>query len=66
MICRSSTAVPIRVMCCLLLSVGAMFTRGLVSIPVNWDYSIPYGLLYSINPDKDVIKLVEKAKKLQN
>ena len=39
---------------------------GLVSIPVNWDYSIPYGLLYSINPDKDVIKLVEKTKKLQN
>ena len=39
---------------------------GLVSIPVNWDYSIPYGLLYSINPDKDVIKLVEKTKKLKN
>ena len=35
---------------------------GLVSIPVNWEYSIPYGLLYSINPDKDVLRLVEKAK----
>lgn len=37
---------------------------GLVSIPVNWDYSIPYGLLYSFNADKDVLKLVEKAKEL--
>lgn len=37
---------------------------GLVSIPVNWEYSIPYGLLYSFNADKDVLKLVEKAKEL--
>ena len=37
---------------------------GLVSIPVNWDYSIPYGLLYSINADRDVLKLVKKAKEL--
>ena len=37
---------------------------GLVSIPVNWDYSIPYGLLYRFNADKDVLKLVEKAKEL--
>lgn len=35
---------------------------GLISIPVNWEYSIPYGLLYSANPDKDVLRLVEKAK----
>ncbi len=39
---------------------------GLVSIPVNWDYSIPYGLLYSFNADKDVLKLVEKMKKYSN
>ena len=39
---------------------------GLVSIPVNWDYSIPYGLLYSFNADKDVFKLVEKMKKYSN
>ena len=37
---------------------------GLVSIPVNWDYSIPYGLLYSINADRDVLKLVKKAKEI--
>ena len=35
---------------------------GLVSIPVNWDYSIPYGLLYSLDADEDVIKLVNKVK----
>lgn len=35
---------------------------GLVSIPVNWDYSIPYGLLYSENAPSDVLKFVETAK----
>lgn len=35
---------------------------GLVSIPVNWDYSIPYGLLYSLDADEDVINLVDKVK----
>lgn len=37
---------------------------GLISIPVNWDYSIPYGLLYSTNADKDVLKLVETARSI--
>lgn len=37
---------------------------GLISIPVNWDYSIPYGLLYSTNADKDVLKLVETARNI--
>lgn len=37
---------------------------GLVSIPVNWDYSIPYGLLYSIDADEDVIRLVDKVKEM--
>lgn len=32
---------------------------GLVSIPVNWDYSIPYGLLYSLNAPDDVMKFVK-------
>ena len=31
---------------------------GLVSIPVNWDYSIPYGILYSLSPSPDVSKLI--------
>lgn len=35
---------------------------GLVSIPVNWDYSIPYGLLYSFDAPDDVLQFVEKVK----
>lgn len=35
---------------------------GLVSIPVHWDYSIPYGLLYSLNASEDVLRLVEEVK----
>ena len=30
----------------------------LVTIPVNWDYTIPYGLLYALNPSPDVQQLV--------
>lgn len=37
---------------------------GLVSIPVNWDYSIPYGLLYSKNAPEDVLKFVDAVRNL--
>lgn len=37
---------------------------GLVSIPVNWDYSIPYGLMYSLDAPDDVRRFVEEAAKL--
>lgn len=36
---------------------------GLVTIPVDWDYSIPYGLLYSANAPEDVLRFVQAAKK---
>lgn len=36
---------------------------GLVSIPVNWEYRIPYGLLYSLNAPEPVLKFVEAVKK---
>ena len=32
---------------------------GLVTIPVNWDYSIPYGLLYSLDAPDDVLRFAE-------
>ena len=32
---------------------------GLVFIPVDWDYSIPYGLLYSHNAPEDVLEFVK-------
>lgn len=35
---------------------------ALVSVPVNWDYSIPYGLLYSLNASENVLKFIEKVK----
>lgn len=34
---------------------------GLVSIPVNWEYSIPYGLLYSFDAPDDVLQFVRMA-----
>ena len=37
---------------------------GLVSIPMNWQYSIPYGLLYSREAPEDVRRFVDAVKKL--
>ena len=39
---------------------------GLVSIPVNWDYSIPYGLLYSFDAPEDVRRFIEIVRNIQN
>ena len=39
---------------------------GLVTLPVNWEYSIPYGLLYSLNAPDDVLKFVDAIANLQN
>lgn len=36
---------------------------GLVSIPVDWDYSIPYGILYSLHAPEDVLQFIETVKK---
>ena len=37
---------------------------GLVTIPVNWHYSIPYGLLYSNHAPEDVLRFVETVERL--
>ena len=37
---------------------------GLVSIPVHWEYSIPYGLLYSFDAPEDVCRYVDTVKKI--
>ena len=34
---------------------------GVVTIPVNWDYSIPYGLLYSTSAPPDVVRFAKTA-----
>lgn len=36
---------------------------GLISIPVNWDYTIPYGLLYAKDAPADVLAFVETVSK---
>lgn len=36
---------------------------GLVTIPVDWDYEIPYGLLYSKDAPEDVLQFVATAEK---
>ena len=37
---------------------------ALVTIPVPWSYSIPYGLLYALHPREDVKRFVETVKDL--
>lgn len=37
---------------------------GLVSIPVTWDYSIPYGLLFSADAPEDVLRFIQCVKRL--
>lgn len=37
---------------------------GLVTIPVNWEYSIPYGLLYPLNPEDDIRRFVDAVRDL--
>lgn len=32
---------------------------GLISLPVDWDYAIPYGILYSHNAPKDVLQFID-------
>lgn len=38
---------------------------ALVTIPVNWDYSSPYGLLYALDPPEDVARFVNEVKNLK-
>lgn len=39
---------------------------GLISIPVNWDYSIPYGLLYSFHAPENVLRFVKAVESVTN
>ncbi len=36
-----------------------------VTIPIGWNYKIPYGILYSITPSKDVKEFLNIIKKVQ-
>lgn len=35
---------------------------GLVTIPVDWDYTIPYGILYPLHPSADIIAFLKDLK----
>lgn len=35
---------------------------ALVTIPVKWDYSIPYGLLFSLSPSEEVLRFLDAVK----
>lgn len=39
---------------------------ALVTIPLKWDYKIPYGLLYSNDAPDDVLRFVDTIKELNN
>lgn len=39
---------------------------GLVSIPVDWEYSIPYGLLYANDAPEDVMRFVKTVEAFVN
>lgn len=37
----------------------------LVTLPVNWDYSIPFGLMYALHPSDSVLKFVQTIEKME-
>ena len=37
---------------------------GLVTIPVDWEYSIPYGLLYAKDAPDDVLRFTKEVEKI--
>ena len=38
---------------------------ALVTLPVNWDYAIPYGLIYALEPSEDVNRFVQAVTRIR-
>ena len=36
---------------------------SLVTIPVDWEYAIPYGLLYSLAPEEEILEFIDAVEK---
>lgn len=36
----------------------------IISLPVHWDYTVPYGILYSSNPSESVLNFIKAAENL--
>jgi len=49
----------------LTLDVWADIHPSLVTIPSDWDFTIPYGLLYPLNPSEDANQFLEIIKEMQ-
>ena len=45
------------------LDIWASFHPSLVTIPVKWNYKMPYGILYAKNPSKSVEEFIEVISK---
>ena len=38
-----------------------------ITIPVNWQFTVPYGILYPLNPNADIENFIKKlSQKLQH
>ena len=37
---------------------------ALVTIPVNWDFKVPYGILYQLQPSDDIVQFLSAVRKL--
>ncbi len=37
---------------------------GLITLPVKWDYRVPYGILYAKHPAKEILKFLSLVKQL--
>lgn len=48
----------------LTISTWAEIHPSLVTIPCDWDYSVPYGIVYSTQPSKGVINFIEAIKSI--
>jgi len=46
------------------ISTWAELHPSLVTIPCSWDFSVPYGIVYSLQPSKGVEKYIEAMKTL--
>lgn len=53
---------------CLLLNLECWSNvhPALVTVPVEWGYEMPYGLLYGKNPSEDVMKFIKAVENVKN
>ena len=35
---------------------------SLVTLPVDWAFTIPYGILYTLHPDRDTLRFIQLVK----